>query len=323
MRRREFIAGLTGAAAWPVFARAQQPKVWHVGYLTPSSAADKGSVASFDTFRLKLQDLGYVEGRNLRLTVRRAEGDFARVPALAAELVSLAPDVIVSITANATEALQRDTSSIPIAMAVISDPVSDGLVKSLARPGGNVTGVYNQSLDLTAKSLELLHAAVPNAKRIAILMSANVVHETMVKEAYAGSGVLGLTIIPVVARTPADLDDAFATMHRKDCDAIVVLADARINREIVDLANKWHLPAIYQHTPFVNMGGLLGYGPDLTELFRLIAVYVDKILKGASPADLPVEQPTKFELVINLKTAKALGLEVPHSLLARADEVIE
>lgn len=180
--------------------------------------------------------LGYVEGKNLALDVRRAEGDYARVPALAAELVSSTPHVIVGITANVVAALHRATSSIPIVIAISGDPVAPGFVKSLAEPGGNITGVYNQSLDLTAKSIELLHEAVPNAKRIAILRSPNVGHESMVKEANAGAGALGLVVVPVVARTPADLGDAFVTMHQNDCDALIVLADPRLDRKIVELA---------------------------------------------------------------------------------------
>ena len=281
MKRRELIAALGGAAAWSVVARAQQEKVWRVGYLTPSSAADKGGVAMFDAFRLKLHDMGYVEGKNLQIEVRRAEGDYTRLPAIAFELVALAPDVIVGITPNVIKALQRATSSIPIVMGVSSNPVSEGLVKSLAKPGGNVTGVYNQSLDLTPKSLELLHTVAPNAKRIGVLMSPNVVHETMVKEAINAARVLGMTIVPVMAQTPADLDGAFTTIHNENCDALVVLADARVDRKIVDLADKWRLPAIYHYNLFVRIGGLLGYGTDLAEQFRLIAVYVDGFFKGA------------------------------------------
>ena len=323
MRRRAFIAGLGGAAAWPMVARAQQPeRLRRVAYLTPSSATEV-SIAVLDVFRLKLHDLGYVEGKNLQLDVRRAEGNYARLPALAFELVSLAPDVIVSISANATAAVQRATSSIPIVMTAVSDPVSGGFVKSLARPGGNITGLYTQSLDLTAKSIELLHTAVPNAKRIAVLMSSNIAHETLVKQAYSGAAVLDLTIVPVMARTPADLDDAFVTIHDENCDALIVLADSRQDRKIADLADKWRLPAIYQFVEFVDMGGLLGYGADIPGQFQEIAVYVDKILKGADPADLPVEQPTRMELQVNLKTAKALGLTIPDSILVRADKVIE
>jgi putative ABC transport system substrate-binding protein len=323
MKRRAFIAALGGAAAWPVVARAQQEKVWRVGYLSPSSANDKVSVALFDTFRIKLQELGYVEGKNLRLDVRRAEGDYTRLPALAVELVSLAPDVIAGASSPAIAALQRATSSIPIVMASSNDPIGLGFVKSLAKPGGNITGLSNLSADFTAKSFELLHVAVPNAKRIAVLTSPNPLHEAVVKEAYSVAGTMGLTIIPVMARTPADLSDAFAAMHKETCDAVVVLSDPRMSRKIVELANEWRLPAIYQITGFAELGDLLTYSANFPEMMRRTAVYVDKILKGASPADLPVEQPTRLELQVNLKTAKALGLTIPDTILARADKVIE
>jgi putative ABC transport system substrate-binding protein len=327
MRRRNFIAALGGAAAWPLVARAQQQtdKVWRVGYLSPASAINV-SVAFFDTFRLKLNDLGYVEGRNLGLYIRRANEDLAQLSGLASELVSLAPNVIVSVSTVGTLALQRATSSIPIVMAASTDPIGSGLVKSLAKPGGNITGVSSQALDSTAKTLELLHVAVPSAKRIAVLMSAdNPGHEGIVKEAYLAAGTLGMTIVPVTARTLDDLGDAFAKMRNEICDALFVPADPRtnLNRRIVEVANEWRLPAIYQGSFIVDMGGLLSYGPDYHEGFRQAAVYVDKILKGANPADLPVEQPTKFELEINLKTAKALGVIIPDPILARADKVIE
>ncbi len=322
MRRRAFIAGLGGAAAWPVVARAQQEKVWRVGFLSPGSAT-KASVAHFDVFRLKLEQLGYVEGKNLNIDVRRADDDYTRLPTLAATLVSLAPNVIVSTATPATVALKQATSSIPIVMAGVGDPVASGFVKSLAKPGGNITGPSNLSIDLTAKSLELLHAAVPSAQRIAVLRSPNQVHETMLKEAYAAAEGLGLKIIPVMARTSADLDEAFAAMRKENCEALFVFADPRITQKIVELADKWRLPAIYQITDFVDMGGLLSYGQNWNELFQYAAIYVDKILKGANPANLPVEQPTRLELRINLKTAKALGLTIPDSIVARADEVIE
>ena len=323
MKRRTFIAGLGGAAAWPVVARGQQSKVWRVGYLTPASADDEVSVALFDAFRLKLLDLGYVEGKNLRLDLRRAEGDYTRLPTLAVELVSLAPDVIAGTSSPATAALRRATSSIPIVMTAINDPIGLGFVKSLARPGGNITGLSNLSADFTAKSFELLHVAVPNAKRVAVLTSPNPLHEAVVKEAYTIAGAMGLTIVPVMARTPADLNDAFSAMHKETCDAVVVLSDPRTSRKIVELANEWRLPAIYQATGFADMGGLLTYSANFPEMFQRAAVYVDKILRGANPADLPVEQPTRLELQVNLKTAKALGLTIPDSILVRADRVIE
>jgi putative tryptophan/tyrosine transport system substrate-binding protein len=251
MRRREFINLIAGSAVtWPLTAHAQQQtnKVWRVGYLSPSSATNEVAVALFDAFRLKLNDLGYVEGRNLSLYVRRANDDFARLPGLAGELVSLAPNVIVSSAPSAALALQRATSSIPIVMATSSDPIGSGLVKSLAKPGGNITGLSTQGLDSAAKTLELLHVAVPNAKRIAVLMSGNPGQEGLIKEAYVAAGALGITIIPVTALTLDDLGDAFAKMHSESCDALFVLADPRINlnRRIVELANEWRLPAIYQ-----------------------------------------------------------------------------
>jgi putative tryptophan/tyrosine transport system substrate-binding protein len=325
MRRREFINLIAGSAViWPLTAHAQQQtgKVWRVGYLTPSSATNF-SVAVLDDFRLKLNDLGYVEGRNLGLYVRRANDDFARLPGLASELVSLAPNVIVSAANIATLALQRATSSIPIVMAGSTDPIGSGFVKSLAKPSGNITGLSSQSLDSTAKTLELLHVALPNAKRIAVLMSANPGHEVTLKEAYLAAGALGMTIIPVTARTPDDLGNAFARMHSESCDAVFVPTDPRAKPRIVEFANEWRLPTIYQIGDYVDMGGWLSYGPDFHEQFRKAAVYVDRILKGANPADLPVEQPTKFELEINLKTSKLLGVTIPDSILARADRVIE
>jgi putative tryptophan/tyrosine transport system substrate-binding protein len=284
------------------------------------------SVAVLDAFRLKLNDLGYVEGRNLGLYVRRANDDFAQLPSLASELVSLAPNVIVSVSNVGTLALQRASSSIPIVMAASTDPIGSGFVKSLAKPGGNITGLTNQSLDSTAKTVELLHVAFPNAKRIAVLMSpGNPFQEGIVKEAHLAAGALGITIIPVTARTPDDLGNAFAKMHSESCDALFVPADPRtnLNRRIVELASEWRLPAIYQGSFIVDMGGLLSYSPDFYEQFRQTAVYVDRILKGANPADLPVEQPTKFEFVINLNTSKLLGVTIPDSILARADKVIE
>jgi putative ABC transport system substrate-binding protein len=321
VNRRTFIAALGGAAAWPLVAWAQQPeKVWRVGYLTPASATNTG-VDWLDAFRLKLKDLGYVEGRNLGLYVRRANDDYALLPGLASELVSLAPDAIVSTATNATLALQRATSSIPIVMVSTGDPIGTRLVKSLAKPGGNITGLSQQSVDSTAKTLELLHVAFPDAKRIAVLMAPlNPTHEGTVKEAYVAAGTLGMTIIPVTTRTFDDLGDAFAKMRSENCDALFVLAHPG---RIVELANEWRLPAIYQAGDFVEMGGWLSYGPDYHEQYRQAAVYVDRILKGANPADLPVEQPTKFELAINLKTSKLLGLTIPDSVLARADRVVE
>jgi putative ABC transport system substrate-binding protein len=325
--RRTFIAALGGATAWPVVARGQQPsdRMWRIGWLHTGPSADRTVIALQDAFKRKLQDLGYVEGKNITFVVRYGEGnyDYDRLPALASELVALAPDVIVSGATVCTAALQPATSSIPIVMLVSTDPVGSGFIKSLAKPGGNITGLSNQGTDYTAKSLEILHAITPNARRIAVLRSPSIAHETLIKESYDAADALGITIIPVSARTLDDLDEAFLTMQKENCDALFVLIDPRITPKIVELAAKLRLPAMYQITWFVKLGGLLSYSPDYQEMFQRAAIYVDKILRGASPADLPVEQPTRFELAINLKTAKALGITIPPSLLARADEVIE
>jgi putative ABC transport system substrate-binding protein len=322
MKRRAFIAALGGAAAWPAAVWGQQPsKVWCAGYLA-SGMLTKGNITYFDAFRTKLQDLGYVEGSNLKLDVRRANDDYSRLPALAADLVSLAPEVIAAAGSPATAALQRETSSIPIVMTGFSIR-SERVCYIPCKTRWQHHGLSLQGVDLTAKTVELLHLVVEKAKRIAVLMSTNAVHEALLKEAHAGAEQLGLTLILVMARTPNVLDGAFGTMHNENCDALLVLADTRITQKIVELTDKWRLPAIYQLSGFVEMGGLLSYSAGLPELFRQSAVFVDKLLKGANPAELPVQQPTKFELVINLKTAKALGLTVSPSLLARADEVIE
>jgi putative tryptophan/tyrosine transport system substrate-binding protein len=326
MKRRQFIAGLGSVAAWPLMARAQPRagKVWRIGYLSPgTSTSNAAGVIMSEAFRLKLQELGYVEGKNLKLDVRRAEQDYARLPTLAAELVSFAPDVLVGSFDPATAALQSATSSIPIVMVSVAFPIGSGFVKSLSKPGGNITGLSNQSLDMTAKTLEVLHAALPNAKRIAVLISTTISHQSMIREAYTAAEVLGLSIITVLARTPIDWDDAFETMHREKCDALVVLSDPRLVRKLVELANAWRLPTIYQLNGFVDIGGLMSYSAGGPEMFQEAAIYVDKIIRGASPADLPVEQPTRVELQVNLKTAKALGLTIPDSVLARADKVIE
>jgi putative tryptophan/tyrosine transport system substrate-binding protein len=324
VKRRAFIAGLGGAAAWPVVAHGQRPnRVWRIGWLIASPSADRDAIVFQDVFKSKLQDLGYVEGKNITFELRRAEGNFDRLPALAAELVALAPDVIVGGATVATAALQHSTSSIPIVMMVSTDPVGNGFIKSLAKPGGNITGLSNQGPDYTAKSLEILHTITPNAKRIAVLRSPSTVQETLIKESYKAADALGVTIIPVLARTPDDLDEAFLTMQKENCDALFVLIDPRVTPKIVELAAKLRLPAMYQISEFVKLGGLSSYSPDYHEMSQRAAIYVDKILRGASPADLPVEQPTRFELAINLKAAKALNLNIPPTLLARADEVIE
>jgi putative ABC transport system substrate-binding protein len=327
VKRRAFIACLGGAAsAWPLAARAEQPsRIWRVGYLSPSPLTDF-TRALLEAFRLRLQELGYVEGRNLILDMRRADGNIARLPGLAAELVSLRPDVIVAVTGYAVAAARTATSAIPIVMMSVTDPVGSGFVKSLAKPGGNITGPSSTAGDfLTGKWLELLLLVVPGAKRIAVLRTHNPSHAAQVEEIQAAAQTSRLSIAPVTAIAPLDFEDAFEKFGTEKCDGLIVLQDPNVARyrTIVDLAAKTRLPAIYPLSVFVRMGGLLSYSLDFVESFRSGAVYVDKILKGAAPAELPVEQPTKFELSVNLRTAKALGVTIPESILVRADEIIE
>jgi putative ABC transport system substrate-binding protein len=324
MKRRAFVTLLGGAVAlWPIAARAQQPsRIWRVGYLSPEPPSEV-SRALFGAFRLRLQELGYVEGRNLILDVRRADGDSARLPGLAAELVALRPDVVVAVFTSAIAAAQKATSSIPIVMLGIGDPIGSGFIRSLARPGGNITGLSYMSPDINAKSLELLLSVVPGAKRVGVLMSDNPTHAPLIPDIHALAQTLGVEILPVTWTLPADLDEAFEKIGMEKCDGLIVLADTKVPTRIAELAAKIRIPAIYQTSGFVRRGGLLSYSPDAVDLWRRAAVYVDKLLKGAAPADLPVEQPTKFELLVNLKTAKALGLSIPDSVLVRANEVIE
>jgi len=309
-------------------AAQQAAKIARIGYLTVDMAANPHVR---EAFLQGLRDLGYVEGRNVVIEYRDAEGKFERLPARVAELVALKVDVIV--TAGGTLpalAAKQATKTIPIVFASAPDPVTDGLVTSLARPGGNVTGLSNLAAELVGKRLEQFKQAVPGVSRVAVLWQPGGLGERtekgMLKGAEVAARALGVRLQFVEARSPADFDRAFTEMTRARADALTVLPSTMLNterRRLVDLAAKNRLPAVYPWRESVDAGGLMSYGPNLADLFRRAAIYVDKILKGAKPADLPVEQPTKFELVINLKTAKALGITVPHSLLLRADQVIE
>jgi len=284
-----------------------------------------------EAFRQGLRDLGYVEGRNVVIEYRDAEGKLERLPALAAELVALKVDVIVTGGGTPTAlAAKQATRTVPIVFIAVGDPVTSGLVTSLARPGGNVTGLTSLAPELVGKWLELLTQAVPGVSRVAFLWQPGVIGERtekdMLKAADVAARALGVRLQFVEARGPADIDRAFSDMTRTRAGALTVLPYAMFNserRRLVDLAAKNRLPTVYSFREYVDAGGLMAYGPNLADLIRRAATYVDKILKGAKPADLPVEQPTKFELVINLKTAKALGLTIPPSLLGRADEVIQ
>src|SRR5262252_424291 len=312
-----------GLLAAPLPAESQQAsKIARIGYLGGVSAVPQIREA----FLQGLQDLGYVVGRNVVIEYRDPEGKYERLPALAAELVALKVDVIVVSGTPMTRVAKQATSTIPIVFVAV-DPVTSGLVSSLARPGGNLTGLASLIPDLVGKCLELLNQAVPGVSRVAVLWPPGALGERTEKNMLTGAGeagrALGVRLQFVEARRPADLDRAFSEMTRGRAGALAVLPSTILvkeRRRLVDLAAKNRLPAIYTQTEFADAGGLMAYAADL---HRRAATYVDKILKGAQPADLPVEQPTKFELVINLKTAKALGVTIPPSLLARADQVIE
>ena len=329
MERRTFLGTLAGGLlAAPRASEAQQAaKVARIGYLGENLAAGHHLRGAF----LKgLRDLGYLEGRNVVIEYRFTEGKLERYPALAAELVALKVDVIVAPLTPAALAAKQATKSIPLVFAAVGDPVADGLVTSLARPGGNITGLSLFGPELVGKRLEQLKHAVPGVSRVAFLWQPGVLGEGSEKDMLKGSEVaartLGVQLQFVEARGPADLDGAFSEMTRARAGGLTVLPSAMFFGErshLVALAAKNRLPAVYGSREYVDAGGLMTYGPDLADLFRRAATYVDKILKGAKPADLPVEQPTKFEFVINLKTAKALGLSIPPSLLQRADEVIQ
>jgi putative ABC transport system substrate-binding protein len=324
MQRREFIGLIGGAAAWPLAARAQQlsGKIWRVAWLSPVFADTPFDREIIEAFRAEMRELGYVEGKNLILDSRFGEGHIERLPSLTSELIARRPDVIVAIATPAIAAAQRATSTIPIVMSPATDPVGSGFIKSLARPGGNITGVANMFGDAIGKSVELLHAILPTARRIGVLMSSNPSHPKQYALLEATAKALDLVSIPITAATPADLQQAFKEMKLANCDALFVLADP-IRSAILTLATEAKIPAIYQFTGWVDLGGLASYGSSQPPLFRKAAQYVDKIFKGASPAELPVEQPVAFELALNLKTAAALGLRIPDAIVARADKVIE
>ena len=327
--RRKFVAVTMAGVIAPMVAEAQQTgKIPRVGFL---SAAPLSSItARTEAFRKGLRDLGYAEGQNIVLEWRSAEDAWSRLPVLAAELVRLNVAVIVTAegpAALAALAAQKATRSIPIVMGQSGDPVAMGVVASLAHPGGNVTGLTTLSSDLPGKQVELLKETVPQLSRLAVLSNpANPLSAIALKHAQTTAQALGLQVQSVEVGNATQFGSAFSAMTRERRDALVVLPDPMFltqRTQIADLAAKNRLPAIYGIPEHVEAGGLMGYAASRTDLFRRAAVYVDKILKGAKPADLPVEQPTKFELVINLKTAKALGLTIPQSLLLRADGVIQ
>jgi putative ABC transport system substrate-binding protein len=330
--RREFITLLGGAAAaWPLAAGAQQPaKVARIGYLATGSLDSPEVRTLVGAFRQGLRERGYVEGQNIVIEYRAADGKIERFMDLAVELVRLSPDLIVAANTPAASAVRRATTTIPVVAAVLGDPVGDGLAASLARPGGNITGLTFLGPELATKRLDLLKQALPNLSRVAALWHPGAYGEhttsEMVKGTEAAARTLAVQLQFIAVRGADEFDRAFSAVTGKRADAVVVLPSPMLffeRRRIVDLATEYRLPLMSVAREFVEIGGLIAYGANIGDLMRRSAIYVDKILKGAKPADLPVEQPTKFELAINLKTAKALGLVLPNALLAAADEVIE
>jgi putative tryptophan/tyrosine transport system substrate-binding protein len=323
-RRRFLLTSLAAALAAPFAAEAQYRvgKVPRVGILNSDTAQD----ARVGEFRDGLRELGYVEGQNLLIIYRWADGHQDRLPALADDLLASNVDVIVAIGASVWAA-KRQTSTVPIVIAFSGDPVGTAMVSSLARPGGNITGLSFMSSDLAAKRLELLKQTFPRIARVAVLyLPAEVSTVPELRETEAAARTISVTLQPLAVRHPKDLEPLFAAATRERADALLVFAHAFafVHRDrIIELAARQRLPTMYGWREFVDVGGLMSYGPNVNTILRRAAGYVDRILKGAKPGDLPIEQPTKFELIINLKTAKALGLTIPPSLLARADQVIE
>ena len=326
--RRTFIGTLTGGLLTAPLAAGAQPagKVYRVGILSPSAVPDPSVATSANLVPIALRELGYLSGGNLIVERRFAEGNVDRLPGLARELVQLQVDVIFAVGDTATQAAKDTTATIPIVMIVGTDPVAKGWVASLSRPGGNVTGVtVVAETVLAGKRLELIREAVPRTARIAALTTGESFSSAQVRELQKAASALRIKLV-VVQVEGTDYDRAFATMVAERTDAVFVAASPILTRDrmqIIERAAKYRLPAIYEWREQVEVGGLMSYGSSIVGLSRRVAAYVDKILKGAKPADLPIEQPRKYELVINLKTAKALGLTIPPSLLQRADQVIE
>ena len=325
--RRKLLVALGAALAAPLasFAKQKPAKISRIGFLGAGSASVWASWV--EALRAGLRDLGYVEGKNIVIEFRWAEGKYERLPAMAAELVQLKVDVVVAAAPPAVQAVQKATTAIPIVFAAVGDPVGLGFVASLPRPGGNVTGLSNINADLSSKWLELLRVAVPKLSRVAVLVNpTHPNHPSLLKNIQASAQAIGVKVLPVEANTASQIEAAVSAMKRERAGALIVLPDPFFGaqaRQIAELAAKNRLPTMFSNRELVEAGGLMSYGQNITEHFGRAATYVDKILKGTKPSDLPVEQSTRFELVINRRTAKAIGLTIPQELVLRADEVIE
>ena len=327
-RRRVILAFGAGALSGPLASFAQQPgKVWRVGFLSWRHLEFVDSDIYYGPFVQGMRELGYVVGRNLVIEWRSAEGKSERLHELATELVQLKVDVLVTAATAPALAAQKATTAIPIVMMTLGDPVGSGLVTSLARPGGNSTGLSIMTAELAPKLLEILRGMVPKVTRVAVLVNpSNASSTASLKGVQAAAQKVGVKIQPVEASTPQEIANAFPVVVRQDAEALIVTLDPLLQQQrnqIVELAAKQRLPSIGAYGVYVEAGGLVSYGQNLTENYRRAATYVDKIFKGANPGDLAVEQPTTFELVINLRTARALGIKVPQSILLQATKVIE
>jgi putative ABC transport system substrate-binding protein len=325
-RRKLLIALGANALVAPLGSFAQQQgKVWRVGFLGESEQSFY--VQRLDAFKAGMRELGYVEGKNLVIETRFADSKYERLPGLVVEMIELKVNAIVAVSTRSISASQKATITIPIVMVNAGDPVGSGFVASLARPGGNITGLTNMLGDVSPKHLEMLVSMVPKLVRVGVLVNPpSSTQATILNNVRAAAQRTGLKILPVEARTPQDIESAFSTLAQQNAGAVIVLNNpffGQQQRQIVGLATKNRLPSIYAIREFVEIGGLMSYGVDTFSQFRRAATYVDKILKGAKPGDLPVEQPMKLELVINRKTAKVLGIKIPQSLLISADKVIE